>query len=129
MDAQWAVQTAVYGVLNAALDCSVYDNVPAKAAMPYVVIGDDTLVPDDTKTSLGFEATVTIHVWSAATDGRREAKDILGQIYGVLHDADLTLSDHSAISCRFEFSETIPDIDDSITHGIARYRIAFDQAA
>ncbi len=129
MDAGWAVQKAIFGVLDAALDCGVYDNVKPKTAMPYVVVGDDTLVPDDTKTSLGFDATITLHVWSDAKDGRREAKQLLGQIYTALHDAELTIEDHSAISCAFEFSETVPDRDDSITHGIARYRITFDQAA
>ncbi|WP_417624959.1 DUF3168 domain-containing protein [Paremcibacter congregatus] len=129
MDAGWALQKAIFGVLDAALDCAVYDNVPAKSAMPYVVVGDDTLVPDDTKTSLGFEGSITLHVWSEAADGRREAKQLLGTIYTTLHDADLTIEDHSAVSCVFEFSETIPDRDGCITHGIARYRITFDQAA
>lgn len=129
MDASWSVQKALFGVLSAALACEVYDNVPKKATMPYVVIGDDTQVPDDTKTSNGFDNTVTLHVWSRASDGRREAKQILSDIYDVLHDVDLTIEGMSAVSCRFEFSETIPDVDDCITHGVARYRISVDQAA
>ncbi|KZC99690.1 MULTISPECIES: DUF3168 domain-containing protein [unclassified Thalassospira] len=129
MDASWPVQKALFSVLDAALECDVHDNVPSNAQMPYVVIGDDTQVPEDTKTSLGFGVTVTLHVWSDASDGRREAKQLLGEIYGVLHDADLTIDGMDAISCRFEFSETIPDVDDRLTHGVARYRIGADKVA
>lgn len=129
MDGSWPLQMALAGVLNAALDCPVFDDVPAGTAMPYVVIGDDTQLPDDTKTSLGFDMTVTLHVWSDATDGRREAKQLLGEIYDELHDADLTVTGFDAVYCSFEFSETVPDIDDKITHGLARYRVVLDKTA
>ncbi|PKR57503.1 DUF3168 domain-containing protein [Thalassospira lohafexi] len=129
MDGSWPLQQALYGVLNAALECAVYDDVPPKKPMPYVVIGDDTQLPDDTKTSLGFDMTITLHVWSDAKDGRREAKQLLGEIYDELHDANLTVTGFDAVSCSFEFSETVPDRDDKITHGIARYRVVLDKAA
>lgn len=129
MDASWPVQKALFSVLDAALGCDVHDDVPNNASMPYVVIGEDTQVPDDTKTSLGFEVTATLHVWSDAKDGRREAKGIISDIYDALHDAALTIDGMDAISCRWEFSETIPDVDDRLTHGVTRYRITADKVA
>ncbi|MFH1806829.1 MAG: DUF3168 domain-containing protein [Pseudomonadota bacterium] len=128
-DAMWAVQTAIYAALNGVISCPVYDNVQASAALPYVVIGEDTQIPDDTKTNVGFDVTHTLHVWADGAAGRKTAKQILGQIYDVLHDGNLTSAGFDFVNCRLEYSDTDRDEDDAITHGVARYRISVDRVA
>jgi hypothetical protein len=53
-----------YSALTTALGGSkVYDHVPQNTSAPYVLIGEDTIVEADTKTSNGWDCTLTIHVW------------------------------------------------------------------
>src|SRR5690554_4378261 len=70
---------------------AVYDHVPQTAQFPYVVIGDDTAIDFDTDDTTGAESTITIHVWSQKR-GRKEAKQIQGDIYDALHRYELSVS-------------------------------------
>jgi hypothetical protein len=119
-----------YASLTTALGGSkVYDHVPATAAAPYVVIGEDTLIDWDTKSKAGWECTVTIHVWDYEKNGRKSVKTLLSHIHDALHqqEANITVTSFSLVQIRREFQQTIQETaiegeNDRYYHGIARYR-------
>ena len=130
MSAQSAIQTAIYNALiaNEALGyaiTAVYDHVPQDAVFPYVVIGSDTLIDWDTDNSTGFEATLTLHVWSRYR-GLKECKDIQGLIYSALHRQPLTIDGYTALDCLCEYHEADVDPDGLTRHGVQRFRVVFE---
>lgn len=110
---------------------AIYDHPPqaidadADAAMPYVLIGDDTAIPWDTETSVGVEATLTMHVWSRYR-GRLEVKKIQAELYNALHRAAIPLSGGYVIESSYEYGETIAEDDGMVRHGIQRFRVFAD---
>ena len=130
-----AIQTAIYTRLVSQISAvPIYDSIPfqpdgdSTTNFPCIVIGDDTLTPWDTDETLGVTATVTIHVWSRKL-GKKETKEILGQIYAALNRqaANLSATGFNFVDCLFEFSEIIEDIDGKTRHGICRYRIIMEK--
>jgi len=127
-----AIQTKIYEVLNAGLAYPVYDDVPFLPEgmptnnFPYVVIGDDTLIPFDNDSQIGVDATLTIHVWSKYR-GRKETKDIQGEIYTLLNRASLTITGYNVVDILFEFSETFVENDGTTRHGVQRFRITVQE--
>lgn len=107
----------------------VYDNVPQGTAAPYVLIGDDTLNEDDTKTANGWNVTLTIHCWDFEKAGRKSVKTIMGCIYDALHrnEGNLTVSGLSVLEVACEFQRTIQETaeegsNDHYYHGVMRFR-------
>lgn len=121
------LQEAVYSRLNSNLSCPVYDAVPPNAEFPYVTIGEVTAIPFDTDDSVGFESTITIHVWSRY-NGFAQIKRIQREIYSRLHRKTFDVDKYDLVGCNFEFSETILDPDGATRHGISRYRIITELA-
>jgi hypothetical protein len=140
---EWNIQRAINTALSGVISVPVYDFVPQDTAYPYVTIGDDTNLPWDTFTETGLESTLTIHTWTR-TRGRKDNKEIQGEVYGLLHRAELTYlgSGESLIlnfatqsysvdasyfvSCEFEYSDTVLDPDGHTYHGIQRFRVLLD---
>ena len=129
------LQQAVYARLVAQLaPRNVYDSPPNQpdgmpaANFPYVVLGDDTLVPFDTDNSLGTSATVTLHIWSRY-NGRKEVKTILGEIYTALNRqaGNLTATGYKFIDSLYEFGDIIEEADGKTRHGVCRYRITMEK--
>jgi hypothetical protein len=111
---------------------AIYDAVPqpkdagSDIPFPYVVIGDDTLIDWDTDTSVGKEATITIHSWSRYR-GRIEVKNIQGAIYDALHLSQLNVDGYDTVLCFSEYSESILDPDGLTRHGVQRFRLIIDK--
>jgi len=108
----------------------VYDHVPQGTAAPYVVIGEDTAVEFDTKTSNGWETTLTIHCWDFEAAGRKSVKTIMGHIYDALHknEANITATGFSVVYCYCEYQESFQDTTvegalDHYYHGVLRFRV------
>lgn len=126
------VQTAIYTALNGDTALgdfvqAIYDFVPqedadTEADFPYIVIGEDTVVPWDTDDILGAEWTVTIHAWSRYR-GQKEVKQILDALYDVLHRSTLSVTGFDTITVEWEFGETLQDPDGLTHHGVQRYRL------
>ena len=125
-DASWEAQKAIYAALKAALNpVTVYDHVPQRASFPYVTIGEDTTVDAGDKTAEGQDITLTIHAWSRKR-GRKEVKQILGQVRGALLGQPLMVAGYTVRFVRFEFGTTFKDADGVTYHGVQRYRIVVD---
>jgi len=133
-DSQWEMQKAVYDILraDAALIAlagdgaspartTVYDRTPQDSAFPYIVVGEATALDWDTKSTDGMELTQTIHSWSRYS-GAKEVKQIMGAIVDAIDGATMSLTGHTLILIRFEFSETLDDPDGRTRHGIQRFR-------
>jgi hypothetical protein len=137
MNAELEIQKAIYDALSndyalGQIVTGVYDSVPQAldagndSAFPFVTVGDDTAIDWDTDTSVGKEATVTIHSWSRYR-GRAEVKQIQGAIYEALHLSQLNVVGYTTVLCLSEFSESMVDPDGLTRHGVQRFRIIIDK--
>lgn len=139
--AQFDLQTALYtllhgdGALAILAPGGVHDHVDQdglpldtngkKAA--YIVIGEQTEIPDDSHDHAGRELTATIHAWSEY-EGNKEAAGIISRITSIL-DRTTALAmgdDWQQVDCVFEFSTILRE--DTGRHGVARYRIILYEA-
>lgn len=141
-DPTWALQQAIYAALhtNAGLialcgdggspaRAKVYDDgaVPQGTQYPYVIIGETTGLPSDTKSSKGDETTFTLHVWSRAQGdggkrGQKECRQIMGAVVAALDGQSLTVSGFTLIDISREFSTSFLDADGLSRHGVVRFR-------
>ena len=128
-DSQWPLQQAVYGALTGdasvqallGTPARVFDHVPQDSAFPYVVVGEATSGPFDTKTEDGLDQTLTIHTWSRYR-GLKETKEIMAAVTGALDDQALAVSGHDLVLLRFAFGTTVLDPDGLTRHGVHRFR-------
>ena len=126
--AGWQLQQAVYGALSASAPLTallggprVYDDVPHAAAYPFVTMGQTSSTDWGTDSNDGEEHILTLHVWSSF-GGRSEAQLIMGAIRDVLHTAHMTLSGHTLVNLRQQFSDIRREADGITIHGLVRYR-------
>lgn len=99
----------------------IYDHVASDAAFPYVTFGRTSVYDWSTGTEIGTEHLFTLHVWSKAK-GKKETLDIMQRIEGRLHDQPLAMSGFKLVNLRQEFAETRFDEDQSVYHGLVRFR-------
>ena len=124
-----ALQKAIYQRLDSQLSTPVYDHVLQGSAPPYVVIGADTMTDFSSKTTSGFDCTLTIHAWDYDKAGRKSVKTILSDIYDALHrqEASITVTGFQLLMLDFEFEESFQETAiegdaDGYYHGVQRYR-------
>lgn len=134
MSFETAAQTAIFTALNGNITANVYDDVPylpdgaPRDSFPYVVIGDDSTVMFDTDDTTGKTITTELHIWSRYP-GMKECKAIMGEIYGILHRATLSISGYNVIDCLNEFSEAMNDPDGETRHGVMRFRLTLQETS
>lgn len=124
-----ALFSAIYSALSsdAALTAAlggagrIYDTPPEAAAVPYVVIGEETATDYSSSLTDAEEHTVTIHVWTEARSSLPN-KTIQGLVRGALHEQGLALSAGTLCNLRCEFRETLRDPDGLSWHGVLRFR-------
>ena len=124
--ASWELQKGIYqtlagdpsvtGLLGGA---NIFDDAPQDADYPYLTFGQSTIRDWSTGTEDGLEHILTLHVWSRA-GGKKQTHEIIEAIRNVLHDAPVTVSDHTLVNLRHEFSEARQDPDGETYHGIVR---------
>lgn len=132
MSFETALQTAVFTRLDGQLTDPVYDNAPQQAdssrGFPYVTIGEDTVNEWDTDGTLGADCTITVHTWSRYR-GRKEVKDIQGQIYDALHrqESSLSFAGYNFVGCDFVSSDSFLDSDGLTRHGVQTFRVILEE--
>ena len=115
------VQKALYTRLTSALTpVPVYDYVPQDEAPPFVVIGEDTALPADTKTYNGVEHSLQVHIYSDKR-GLSEVKGYMATIYDDLQRAPLTVSGYNTSTPLFDFSDSF--IEPEGSRGVIRFRV------
>ena len=133
-NASWVLQQAVFARLTSddaliALlgGARVYDDVPVRAAFPYVTFAQGSVRDWSTASEDGTEHALVLHVWSRAS-GRKEALAIMEALRASLHDAALTLTDHRLVNLRHETSDVRRDADGETYQGIVRFRAVTEPA-
>ncbi|MEM7619768.1 MAG: DUF3168 domain-containing protein [Pseudomonadota bacterium] len=125
-DGSLDVQGAVYSVLanlNPALAGGrIYDYVKDDVAFPFVRIDGSTSAPADVDGFSGTDEVIQIAVFSQAY-GKREIKDLMGQVKEALHNVNLTVANRPTALCWWDGTNLRRD-PDGITHqGIMRFRV------
>ncbi len=129
------LQTSIFSTLTGgtltdisgtSITSKVFDDVPEGTAYPYVVIGEETAIPVGAKDTDGHEHTLTFHVWSQYR-GRKEIKQIMQQIYTLLHNVAISITGATLVNIRHEFERTLLESDGITRHGVIRFRaVVFD---
>jgi hypothetical protein len=122
----FAIQEAVYSRLNGdstlgSLVTDVYDAVPDDVALPICVIGPSTSTDDATKSLDARSYIFNVDVWSKYR-GMKETKNIIKQVYSLLHEFALSVSGASLVTLRCEFTTEILEDNGVTRHGVMRFR-------
>lgn len=126
----WAAQQAVYTALAASADLQalignparIFDQVPADTAEPYVILGEGSIEPFDTKSTAGADQEMVLEIWSGHR-GAKIVKQILDAAHSALHEAALSVAGANFVLCRFSGAEIARDSDGLSTFARARFRI------
>jgi hypothetical protein len=120
-----AIQVAVYARLNgdATLTAKgpIYDDAPAEAAFPYVVVGEAYEVPYDTFGRQGRTLITTIHLWSRAK-GFKEVNGMMDDVLRLLDRYALTPAGMTLVLFAYDYGQVIKDPDGFTRHGILRFK-------
>lgn len=114
METQRALYTKLQGdgVLMGMVT-GIYDAVPQKTALPYIVIGDG-ISSDLAADALNLaELRMQLDVWTD-TAGRKTALTIMSRIHALLHLGTLTLSGYQLVTLRCEQADTV--LREQVTH-------------
>lgn len=118
-DASLPVQTSLFAKLDGALSVAVHDHVPQDEPGSFVVIGDGTEIPADTKTYHGVQHQIEVSVYSSQR-GMTETKTILGQIYNLLHRKTLDVQGFGSTMLQFDSQVMFPE--PAGYRGVIRFR-------
>ena len=109
------------GIVAALGGSKIFDHAPAGVSFPYITFGRTGIYDWSTGTESGTEQLFTLHIWSKAK-GKKEAIEIMEEARMVLHDQSLPLDGHALVNLRLEYSEIRFDDDQSVYHGLLRFR-------
>ena len=102
-----------------------------RAPFPYIVIGEDQIIDDETECAASSEAITTAHVWSRVEDdvsaSRAQAKTIAGIVRTILNVA-LPLAGFVTTDWRFETARHLTDPDQRTAHSVVEHRYLIDPA-
>ena len=128
MSASWEVQETLVEVLEndselLELVSGIYDTPPANYEEPYIAVGDDLELPDNTLSNEGYIVYATFHIHTKPGRlGFRPAKKIKERMNELLNHARLTMGDNYAmVMCYFDNAITERDKDKRIIS--VRYRV------
>ncbi len=127
------IQGEIYGLLSSDTDLlnlgvQVFDYVEEDSGYPRIKLGEAMETPDNHHGGFGRQTVVTLHVWTKSR-GFKETIDIVNIVNKLLdHKYDaFTLPNHTLISIKFEFLQTLEDEDPEIRHVVVRYRVTTEQ--
>ncbi|MEZ5853952.1 MAG: DUF3168 domain-containing protein [Hyphomicrobiaceae bacterium] len=133
-NASWSLQQAIYTTLSNSVPLiallgghHIYDDVPQRAAFPYLTLGQSTVRDWSTGSDDGLEHLLTLHVWSRA-GGRSQTHDIMAAVEAALDDQSLALDGHRLVNLRHVLSEARREPDGVTYHGIVRLRAVTEPA-
>lgn len=134
-DPSVAVQTAIEAALrgSAALATAMGGQIrlyvlapPTNAPFPYLTLGEDQVIGDETECSAGSEVATTIHVWARLDEDvsgtRAQAKSIAGAVRGAITDA-LAVTGFDVVDCTFEQTRHLIDPDRRTAHSVVQHRL------
>ena len=104
------VQQALYSKLVAdgvlmGMVSGVFDAVPQRTAMPYVVIGDGELASELAVGVNDARCRLELNVWSTP-QGRKTVLTIMDRMYGLLHQSTLSVSGYTLVAMQCDAART-----------------------
>lgn len=104
---------------------------PNDAPFPYLTIGEDQIVGDETECSESSEAYTTIHVWSRI-DGDVSASRVQAKTIGAVVRSTINRRLHVAgfevTECEFRTARHLTDPDRRTAHTVIEHRLLLDPA-
>jgi hypothetical protein len=91
--------------------------VPASPTFPYITVGDDQVVGDDTECAEISEVFVRIHAWSRAV-GYPELKTVVGLVRTRIRETDFDLEGFSVNEVQFQNIQYLQDPDGLTRHAV-----------
>lgn len=129
MNGAAALQKALYEALKSDTDLietlggeRVYDQVPPRAAFPYITLGETLSREWSTASEVGGEHFLNIQIW-ARTAGRKLVLDIAGRIATRLDQVPIAIEGHRLINLML--TEVLARNTDGLGNylGTMRYRV------
>ncbi len=111
------LMAAIKGVHDEVPQILKEEKIPNDKYFPFVVIGDDTLRDWGTDTTVGFELTTNLHIWTNHK-GKKQQKIIASHLHRLLHRHTLAVSGHNSVHGQFQNFQIILDSDGLTRHGI-----------
>ena len=106
MEVQRALHAKLHGdAVLMGLVSGVYDAVPQRVALPYVVIGDGQMRSLDADALNLAELNLQIDVWTESS-GRKTSLTIMNRLFALLHLGTLSISGFEQIILRCEQADT-----------------------
>lgn len=111
----------------------VFDQrAPEGTDYPYVLVGDHLSIPDNTHTTAGRDATVTLHIWTR-TRTNKQGQDISAAASALLdHQVaalNAVLVGHKVVAIRNTFDQALTDPDAELRHHVLRFRVQTSQTS
>lgn len=103
-----AVQQAVFTRVDATLSIPAYDRVPQDQSHDFVIIGEDTILADDTKTANGVAVEFEISIWTV-DPAFKSLKQYIDQLYAAFHRQDLAITGYTTTQPQFQNSYIFPE--------------------
>lgn len=121
------VQRALSNKLNSdvvlmGMVSGVYDAVPQRLALPYVVIGDGQMRSIDADALNLAELNVQVDVWTDSS-GRKTALTIMNRVFALLHLGTLSISGFEQVILRCEQADTAILEQGTRIHGTLNVRV------
>lgn len=122
------LQKAVYESLSK-LSYPVFDALPKNQPMPYILIGEETMLRDDNKSNIISEHTLTIHAFSDAK-GTKQVKEMTAYIIDSLVDTDLNVMAFQCVSQKLSNVINLKELDEAtvIQHAVIQIKITLAEA-
>lgn len=104
---------------------------PADAPFPYLTIGEDQIIGDETECSASSEAYTTTHVWARVdgdvSESRAQAKRI-GAVVRSTISRRLNVVGFEVTECEFRTARHLTDPDRRTAHTVIEHRLLLDPA-
>tara|TARA_Y100000310_G_scaffold142034_1_gene141489 strand:- start:830 stop:1210 length:381 start_codon:yes stop_codon:yes gene_type:complete len=125
MNFELITQQKIYDALSG-ISVPVYDNAPQGSNFPYVTIGEVSALEFDTDNTIGQSSVFTVHVWSRQ-QGRKETKEIQGEIYSALHLLQFAEAGYIFTENYFVSSDTFVETDGKTRHGVQTFKLTIEE--
>ncbi len=122
------VQKALYSKLDGdgvlmGMVTGVYDVVPQKTALPYVVIGDGQMRVLDATGLTITDLNLQLDVWTDVS-GRKNALAIMNRLFALLHLGTLTVNGFQQVTLRCDQADTEMTEQGTRIHGTLNVRVS-----
>jgi hypothetical protein len=111
----------------------VYDQrAPEGKAEPYVTVGDHLSTPDNSHTSFGRDATLTLHIWTrkrSNQQGEAVAAAVNALLDHQVAAINAYLVGHKVVAIRNSFDQALTDPDPELRQHVLRFRVQTSQTS